>query len=107
MSRPTRQQSYPSDLTDRHWRAIDPLIPLDKERGRRRSTEVRDVLNGINYRWTTGCVWRMLPHDFPPWGTIYKYFRRWQRDGTLREIREVLWKRRPRESAAKETSVAP
>ena len=89
---PTRPP-YPSDVNDKQWDSISVVIPPQEERGRHRSTEMRDVVNSINYRWRTGCVWRMLPHDFPPWATVYTYFRRWQRDGTLREIRDVLLRR--------------
>ena len=89
---PTRSP-YPSDVNDRQWESISVVIPPEEERGRRRSTEMREVVNSINYRWRTGCVWRMLPHDFPPWATVYTYFRRWQHDGTLREIRDVLLRR--------------
>lgn len=85
-----QRQSYPSDISDAQWRAIAALIPPDRDRGRHRSTDIRDIVNSINYRWSTGCVWRMLPHDFPPWGTVYTYFRRWQRDGTLKELRDAL-----------------
>ena len=89
-----QRERYPSDLTDAQWHQIEPSIPPEKDLGRHRSTEIREIVNGINYRWSTGCVWRMLPHDFPPWATVYTYFRRWQRDGTLREIREMLVRRR-------------
>lgn len=82
--------AYPSDISDRQWREIKPLMPPERERGRRRGTDLREVINGLNYRWATGCVWRMLPHDLPPWATVYTYYRRWQLDGTLREIRDVL-----------------
>jgi len=90
-----RRAPYPSDLSERQWRMVEPLLPREKERGRHRSTDPREVVNGISYRWTTGCVWRMLPHDLPPWATIYTYFRRWQRDDTLRELRDTLLSNRP------------
>ena len=90
---PTRPP-YPSDVDDKQWESISVVIPPEDERGRRRCTQMREVVNGINYRWRTGCVWRMLPHDFPPWATVYTYFRRWQHDGTLREIRDALLRRR-------------
>ena len=96
MNSTTVRTSYPSDVTEEQWRELAVVIPPELDRGRHRSTDVRDVVNGINYRWRTGCVWRMLPHDFPPWATIYTYFRRWQRDGTLRQIRDVLLRRRQR-----------
>ena len=82
--------TYPSNLTDAQWKTIDLLIPLEKDLGRHRSTKLREVVNGINYRWSSGCVWRMLPHDFPPWAIVYTYFCRWQHDGTLKELRDLL-----------------
>ena len=91
------RSDYPSDVSDRQWQAIEPYVSSEKERGRRRSTPVREIVNGINYRWSTGCVWRMLPHDFPPWGTVYSYFRRWQQDGILSQVRDVLLRPHRRE----------
>lgn len=108
--KPTRRR-YPSDLSERSWGRVSPAIPADHRRGRKRSTSVREVVNGINYRWTTGCTWRMLPHDFPPWETVYSYFRRWMRDGTLRKLRDLLIRREPtsHETAASRpiTAVSP
>lgn len=90
----SQRAAYPSDLTDQQWSRIDDLLPADKPTGRPRSVSLREVVNAINYRWHTGCVWRMLPHDYPHWATIYTYFRDWQRCGVLREIRTVLLQRR-------------
>lgn len=89
------RRDYPSDLTDRQWRRISPLVEGPRPgTGRPRETELREVVNALNYRWETGCAWRMLPHDFPPWGTIYTYARQWERDGRLPEIRDALLGRR-------------
>ncbi len=93
------RRRYPSDLTTAQWREVERCLPLDHTVGRHRTTDLREVVNAVNYRWCTGCTWRMLPHDFPPWGTVYAYQRRWLRDGTLAEIREVLLRRAPRERA--------
>jgi len=90
------RESYPSDVTDEQWSRLAHWIPPEKPRGRHRETDVREVINAINYRWTTGCAWRMLPHDFPVWTTVYTYFRRWQLDGTLSRLREELLKPKPR-----------
>jgi transposase len=81
---------YPSDLTERQWNRIVPLLPESRSTGRRRRHSLRQVLDAINYRWETGCAWRMLPHDFPPWGTVYTYYRRWQRTGLLPKLRDAL-----------------
>jgi len=89
------RRSYPSDISEARWRLISPLIDERQERGRKRSTELRDIINAINYRWSTGCTWRMLPHDFPPWETVYTYFDRWRRQGKLGDVREIILRRSP------------
>jgi transposase len=81
---------YPSDLTDRQWSRVEPLLPGPRSTGRKRSLSLREVLDALNYRWETGCAWRMLPHDFPPWSSVYAHVRRWQRTGILRQVREAL-----------------
>jgi len=90
------RRSYPSDITDAQWECIAPLIstPVNSKRGRKRETDLREVINAINYRWSTGCVWRMLPHDLPSWNTIYTYFHRWEQDGTLKKLRDILLNRK-------------
>ena len=85
-----RREPYPSDLTDAQWALIEPLIPPPKPGGRPRSVDVREVLNAILYLTRTGCPWRMLPHEFPPWGTVHYYARRWRLDGTWDRILTTL-----------------
>jgi putative transposase len=84
------QQGYPSDLTDRQWAILEPLIPPAKPGGRPRSVEMREVINAIFYVDRTGCQWRALPHDFPPWSTVWTYFRTWRNDGTWERIHTAL-----------------
>jgi len=84
------RRSYPSDLSDRQWTCISPLVQKGNHLGRPRQHALREIVDAINYRWQTGCVWRMLPHDFPPWETVYSHFRDWQRRGLLRQIREAV-----------------
>ncbi|MCG6157551.1 transposase [Rubinisphaera margarita] len=91
----SRRKSYPSDITNARWQLISPLVEESQSRGRRRSTDLREVINAINYRWSTGCTWRMLPHDFPAWETCYTYFDRWRKQGQLWRIREILLRRSP------------
>ena len=67
--------SYASDVTDREWALIAPLLPAAREGGRPRSTCLRAVIDGIFYLLQAGCQWRMLPRDFPPRSTVYGYFR--------------------------------
>ena len=84
------KRAYPGDLTDAEWQIVQPLIPPAKRGGRPRTLDMRQVLNAIFYLLRTGCSWRMLPHDFPPWQSVYDYFRRWRRDGTLQRIHDTL-----------------
>lgn len=83
-------QSYPSDLTDAQWARLSPLIPAAKPGGRPRSVDMREVLNAIFYVDRTGCQWRALPHDFPPWSTVWSYFRTFRDEGTWERIHTTL-----------------
>ncbi len=84
------QSSYTSDLTDAQWERIAPLIPPAKPGGRPRTVAIRAILNAIFYRTKTGCQWRNLPHDLPPWGTAAGYYRIWRRSGVWQTIHDVL-----------------
>jgi putative transposase len=81
---------YDTDLTDAQWEILRPLSPLPPGGGRPRTTDLREVLNAILYVLRSGCAWDLLPHDFPPPGTVYGYFGRWCRDGTIARIHEAL-----------------
>jgi putative transposase len=87
------ERTYPSDLTNEQWKLIEPLLPPVKPGGRPRTTELREVINGILYLVRTGCSWRMLPHDFPPWPTVHDYYWKYRRDGIWDQIHESLHKR--------------
>ena len=90
MAQRTRKP-YPTDLSDAEWRIIEPLLPRPStRRGRPRVHSYREILNAIFYVLRTGGAWRMLPHDFPPWQTVYHYFRQWRRDGTWQRIHDAL-----------------
>ena len=82
--------SYPSDLTDKQWAEVAPLIPAAEPGGREREADVREVLNGILYLVRGGVSWRMLPHDLPPWGTVHSYYRRFRLDGPWIKIHDTL-----------------
>lgn len=84
-----RWQRYPTDLTDTEWILIEPLLPRPAKRGRRRNVDLREVLNAIRYLARTGCGWRMLPKDFPPWQTVYWWFRRLVRRLLFRTIHDL------------------
>jgi len=77
-------------LTDEQWKLISPMIPAPLPGGRPRSVEMREVINGILYLNRTGCAWRHLPHDLPPWGTVHYYYRRFRLDGIWEKIHDRL-----------------
>jgi putative transposase len=84
---------YPSDLTDEQWAILQPLIPPARPGGRPRKTDMRRVLDALFYHTREGGSWRALPHDFPPWKTVYNYFQVWTWDGTWQRLLDTL---RPR-----------
>lgn len=81
---------YPSDLTDAQWELIAPMIPPAKTGGRPRTTNVRKVVEGILYQNRTGCQWRYLPKEFPPWSTTHDYYRQWRLAGVWGAIHDAL-----------------
>ena len=85
---------YPSDLTDKQWTIIKPFFPKpgydQLKMGRPREWTYRHILDAIFYVNKTGCQWRQLPSDFPPWGTVYTYFRNWRLDGTWLKLHDAL-----------------
>jgi len=80
---------YPSDLTDAQWALIEPMVPV-KPGGRPAIHPRRRIVEAILYLNRTGCSWRQLPHDFPPWDTVYWYFKRWNAEGTTDRIHDAL-----------------
>jgi transposase len=84
------RQAYPSDLTDEQWNLLEPLIPLPAADAPNLRYERRDIVNAILYVLRSGCPWRLLPHDFPAWGTVYWYFRRWRCEGVWDQILDAL-----------------
>jgi putative transposase len=100
------RKRYPTDLSDAEWSYIEPHVPAPKEHGRPRIHSPREILDAIFYVLRSGCQWRLLPHDFPRWPTVYHYFRTWRIDGTwgrinraIRERLRVRLKRNPQPSA--------
>jgi putative transposase len=87
------RKPYPSDLTDAQWQLLPPFLAAAKPGGRPRKTDLREVVNAIFYLNREGCTWRALPHDFPPWRTVYEYFTAWRRDGTWDELNGALRRR--------------
>jgi len=82
---------YPSDLTDGQWALVEPHIPAAKPGGRHREVVMREIVNGMLYLSRTGCQWRAIPRDLPPWGSVAYYFYRFRRrDGTWDAMHDAL-----------------
>src|ERR671912_1389506 len=101
------RKAYQSDLSDAEWSCLEPHLPAPRATGRPKMHATREILNAIFYVVRGGCAWRLLPNDFPPWKTVYHYFRYWRLDGTwermhaaLRQRVRVRLKRNPQPSAA-------
>lgn len=86
---PTRRR-YPTDLTDAEWQLLALLIPTPKPGGRPPIHDRRELVNAMAYWVRAGCAWRLLPHDLPPWQTVYHYFRCWRQQGLWEQIHGVL-----------------
>ena len=84
------RQGYPSDVTEKEWQRLDPLVPAAKPGGRPITYPRREIVNAIFYLLRTGCAWRLLPHDFPPWRIVYYYFWRWRKAGIWEKIHDTL-----------------
>jgi transposase len=96
------RRAYPSDLTDAQWALIEPLIPKCKSGGRPEAHSRRELVNAMLYVLHNGCTWRALPHDLPPWPTVYTYFRQWRMSGLWKGVNDHL-RSRVRLAAGRET----
>lgn len=83
----TTRRPYPTDVSDAEWERIKPLLP-NPDRVRKHS--LREVINGLFYHSRGGASWRMLPHEFPPWETVYGFFNRWSKQGVLERVHDTL-----------------
>ena len=81
---------YESDVTDQEWALIEPMLPEQGPMGRPRKTDLREVFNAIQYVLATGCQWRALPRDFPPYSTVSNYFYSWQASGVFDRMMDAL-----------------
>ena len=98
-------KKYPSDLTDEQWAVLEPLIP-PSHGGHPRTIDLRRVVNGIFYRNRSGCQWRMLPQEYPPWQTVYYYFAQWRDNGTWARLNDQLRRMVRRHAGREETPSA-
>lgn len=85
-----KRKAYPTDVTDAQWEVLKPHLPEPNKRGAPRTVNLREIINALLYLARTGCQWRMLPHDLPPWRTVYEYFKQWRDDGTWERINREL-----------------
>jgi putative transposase len=86
------RKAYPSDVTDAEWEILEPLIPAISEEAAHVKYTRREIVNAILYVLRSGCPWRLLPNDLPAWGTVYDYFREWQKQGIWDQALEALRK---------------
>lgn len=100
------RRAYPSDLGDAEWTLLEPLLPAAKPGGRQEVHPRREIVNALFYVLRSGCQWRMLPHDFPPWETVYDDFRRWRNDGVWEEINHILREKLRHRSGREKTPTA-
>jgi putative transposase len=84
---------YPTDLSDDEWRCINPHLPSPTGQGRPRLHGLRAILDAVFYILRSGCPWRLLPKDFPPWKSVYDWFRKWRIDGTWGRLNAELRER--------------
>jgi putative transposase len=85
-----QRKPYPSDLSDEEWTILKPLLPQPKGFGHPVEVDFREILNGIFYVHRSGCQWEMLPHDLPPYTTVYGYFQKWQRKGIWQHLHDQV-----------------
>jgi len=88
----SERKAYPSDVTDAEWEILEPLIPAISEEAAHVKYTRREIVNAILYVLRSGCPWRLLPNDLPAWGTVYDYFRQWQKQGIWDQALEALRK---------------
>ena|SRR5215217_2788194 len=87
------KRKYPSDLSDQEWEQLKAYPPAPKWRGRPRLHSTREILDAVFYVLKSGCQWRMLPREFPPWKTVFHYFRKWRLDGTWERLNRAMRER--------------
>jgi transposase len=85
-----KRLAYSSDTTDAEWTIIAEYIPAPLPNGRPPKWERREIVDAILYVLKTGCPWNMVPHDFPPYSTVFWYFRQWRKDGTWEKLNTAL-----------------
>ena len=101
-----QRQAYQSDLKEQEWKMLEPLLPQPSSqgtRGRPQEWPLREIINGILYVLRTGCQWRLMPHDLPPWQSVYYHHRKWRQNGLWEKINTVL-REKVRQSQGREAT---
>lgn len=84
------RRAYQTDVTDTQWQVVKALLPHAE---RKRTHSLREIINALFYHTRAGGAWRLLPHDFPPWSSVYGFFNKWSKDGTLERVHDSLRER--------------
>jgi putative transposase len=90
MSKSKQRERYPTDLTDAQWKQLEPIVPEAKPGPQQQIHSRREIVNAILYVARSGCPWRMLPHDLPPYRIVFHYFNLWKKEGIWKEIHDAL-----------------
>jgi putative transposase len=98
-------KNYPTDLNDTEWAQIEQYLPKAKTTGRPRKYSWKEILNGIFYMVKNGCVWRALPHDLPPWQSVYSYFRQLQKSKVWEQMNQMI-REKVRQQDGRETTAS-
>src|ERR1700674_3826088 len=85
-----RRKRYSSDLSDKEWALLEPMVPAAKPGGRPRTSNMREVVNAIFYVLKTGCQWENLPGDFPPYSTVFDYYNQWRKNKVWQQFNDAL-----------------
>jgi transposase len=101
---PQPEKRYPSDCTDAEWAIIEPFTAKSEGPGRKRTVDLREVVNALFYRTKSGCQWRMLPKDFPDWRHVWYYYDLWTEDGKWERINDVLRKQVRRDTGSERSA---
>jgi putative transposase len=97
------RRAYPTDMTDAQWEVVKSLLPHAE---RKRKHSLREIMNALFYHSRAGGSWRLLPHDFPPWSSVYGFFNKWSKDGTLQTVHDSLRERTRTEAGREPTPSA-
>lgn len=100
-----KRKTYPTDLSEKQWKLLEPMLPPPEQFGRKRSVNLREIVNALCYLARSGCQWRLLPKEFPNWQTVYYYFRRWRESEWFVALNDRL-RQKVRHAVGKQTDAS-